>query len=429
MGKKISLILPVYNVDKYLVQAMESAVNQDYDNFEIICVDDGSTDNSGEILDTYSNKYENVIVIHKNNTGYGNSMNIGLDHASGEYISILEPDDYISLNTFSSMMKVIEKEGELDFVKANFAFVTGEKELEVRPVKVVKDPQLYGKKLSGSKIRELFKGYIAHWTSIYRKDFLVSNNIRYNETPGASYQDIGIWFQTIMFAENVYLLDQYFYHYRVDNPASSMNNSGKVFCTCDEYDFIENKLNSLENKDEIIPYYVKCRLIAVKDTYSRIAEQYREAFLLRAGQDFYNISQSGKLDNSKLSKSENELLLQLLQSPQALWNYKKSECHKLRDWIKHVESFYIYGAGNQGQFILRLLNKSEMDKLKGFIVTIKNGEKELAGKPIYDFESIKQDIHKSNVVIGVSDMFLAEITNVLKENDIDNYFTFKGGIA
>lgn len=429
MKKKISLIIPVYNVEKYLRQAMDSAVNQDYENYEVICIDDGSTDNSGAILDLYNETYANVTVIHKKNTGYGNSMNIGLDVASGEYISILEPDDYISLNTFSSMMKVIEKEGDLDFVKANFSFLSGEDTVEIRPVKVVKNPELYGKKIKGKEILELFKGYIAHWTAIYRKDFLDVNNIKYNETPGASYQDIGLWFQSIMYAQNAYLLDQSLYYYRADNPASSVNNPNKVFCTCEEYDFIEKQIENLQYKEDIIPFYVKCRLISVKDTYSRISEQYREDFLIRASKDFENIKNKEKLDTSRLSENEYQLLTQLLQSPEDLWNYKKSECIKLKNWIKHADSFYIYGAGNQGQFVLRLLDDSEKDKLKGFIVSLKNGEKEVAGKPVYSFENIINNLGNSKIVIGVSDLFMREITDVLEKNHILEYFAFKGGIA
>ena len=428
--KKISLIIPVYNVEKYLRPAMDSAVNQDYENYEVICIDDGSTDNSGTILDSYSEKYANVTVIHKQNTGYGNSMNLGLDIASGDYISILEPDDYISLNTFSSMMKVIEKEGDLDFIKANFSFVSGEDETtEIRPVKVVKNQELYGRIIKGKEILELYKGYIAHWTAIYRKDFLDANNIKYNETPGASYQDIGLWFQTIMYAQNAYLLDQSLYYYRADNPASSVNNPNKVFCTCEEYDSIEKKIENLKNKEEIIPYYVKCRLISVKDTYSRISDQYRKDFLVRAGKDFENIKKIGKLDTSKLSDTEYELLTRLLQSPYDLWKYKKGECNKLKDWIKHVDSFYIYGAGNQGQFVLRLLDDSEKGKLKGFIVTKKNGENEVAGKPVYSFENIRNNLGNSKIVIGVSDLFMREIIDMLERNNLLVYFAFKGGLA
>ncbi len=428
MSKKISVIIPIYNVEKYLVQAMESIVNQDYDNYEIICIDDGSTDSSADILDSYD-KYSNVKIIHKNNTGYGNSMNIGMDIATGDYIFILEPDDFVLKNTLSSMMDIVEKEGDLDFVKCDFAFVHGENELEIRPTKVVKRPELYGKVLNRDEVLELYTGYIAHWTSIYRKDFLDRNNIRYNETPGASYQDIGLWFQSLMYAENGYLLDQYFYHYRADNPASSMNNKGKVFCVCEEYDFLENIINKSKEKERVLPYYIKCRLIAVKGTYSRIADKYRESFLLRAGNDFLKIKENGNLQTSKLSKEENELLQQLLQSPQELWKYKKNECIKFGEWVKSIDSFYIYGAGNLGQFILRLLDEEGRNKLKGFIVTFQNGEKRVADKTVFEFESIKNDLNESKIVIGVSDIFINEILETMQENKIMDYFVFRGGIV
>ena len=427
MPRKVSIIMPVYNVKKYLVKAMESAINQTYDNYEIICIDDGSQDGSGEILDEYS-KYEKVTVVHKENTGYGNSMNLGLAMATGDYISILEPDDYIENDTLEAIMAIIDSEGEIDIVKCNFSFVKGEKDEEIIPTKVLKDTTKYGRVLRGDEILSLYLGYIAHWTALYRRDFLLKNGIKYNETPGASYQDIGMWFQTTMCAESVYLLDRYFYNYRADNPGSSMNNPNKIFCACDEYDFIEQKIpNSL--KDAILPYYVKCRLISVKDNYRRIAREHRKVFLERAAADFKRIKESGMLDISQVSSDDRGLLKRLLESYENLWNEKEYECQKLFQEIKNVEKFYIYGAGNLATFIYRLLSDSEKEKLMGFIVTVCNGEKTIAGKPVEAFKDIKFKLENALIVIGVSNLYAGEIGDYLKENDVKNVFVFKGGIA
>lgn len=92
---KISIIVPVCNVEKYLSKCLDSIVNQTLKEIEIICIDDGSTDDSGAILDSYSQKDSRIKVIHKKNSGYGNSMNVGMDCAEGEYIGIVESDDCI----------------------------------------------------------------------------------------------------------------------------------------------------------------------------------------------------------------------------------------------------------------------------------------------------------------------------------------------
>ena len=124
---KVSIIVPTYNVEQYLVECMESIVNQTLQDIEIICVDDGSTDNSGKILDDYAQKDNRIKVIHKQNEGYGKAMNIGLDTATGEYIGIVEPDDYVALDMYESLYK-IAKENDVDFVKADYQSFIGEKE-------------------------------------------------------------------------------------------------------------------------------------------------------------------------------------------------------------------------------------------------------------------------------------------------------------
>ena len=95
---KVSIIMPACNVQSFLKECMDSVVSQTLEDIEIICVDDGSTDSTGEILDQYAQADSRVKVIHKVNTGYGNSMNVGLDAASGEYIGIIETDDFAELD-------------------------------------------------------------------------------------------------------------------------------------------------------------------------------------------------------------------------------------------------------------------------------------------------------------------------------------------
>lgn len=101
--KKISIIIPVYNVEKYLKTCLDSVINQTYQNLEIILVDDGSTDNSGKICEEYKRADSRIIVIHKKNEGLSMARNNGLDIASGEYISFIDSDDYISKNMMETL--------------------------------------------------------------------------------------------------------------------------------------------------------------------------------------------------------------------------------------------------------------------------------------------------------------------------------------
>lgn len=103
---KISII-PVYNVEKYIEQCVESILGQDYDKREIVLVDDGSTDTSGSICDVYAAKYENVIVIHKENGGLSDARNVGLAKATGDYILFVDADDFIEKNSLSSIVEIV----------------------------------------------------------------------------------------------------------------------------------------------------------------------------------------------------------------------------------------------------------------------------------------------------------------------------------
>lgn len=105
----ISVIVPVYNVDKYLDGCIESIVNQTYKNLEIILVDDGSTDNSPKLCDAWEKKDKRVKVIHKKNGGVSSARNVGIEHASGEYISFVDSDDFLNKDMFKIMINKIKK--------------------------------------------------------------------------------------------------------------------------------------------------------------------------------------------------------------------------------------------------------------------------------------------------------------------------------
>ena len=92
---KISIIMPVYNVEEYVGKAIESILAQTFTDYEVICIDDGSTDDCGRILDAYAKQDCRFRVVHKPNSGYGKSMNVGLQLAKGEYIAIVESDDFV----------------------------------------------------------------------------------------------------------------------------------------------------------------------------------------------------------------------------------------------------------------------------------------------------------------------------------------------
>ena len=100
---KISVLIPVYNVEKYLERCLKSVCNQSFKDIEIICINDGSTDSSLSILEEYAKNDSRIKIIDKSNSGYGISMNIGLDNATGDYVGIIESDDFADLGMFETL--------------------------------------------------------------------------------------------------------------------------------------------------------------------------------------------------------------------------------------------------------------------------------------------------------------------------------------
>ncbi|MEI3216215.1 MAG: glycosyltransferase family 2 protein [Lachnospiraceae bacterium] len=115
----VSVIVPVYNVEKYLRQCLDSLLKQTYKNIEVVMVDDGSRDSSGKICDEYAEKYENFYVIHKENAGLGMARNTGFEHIHGEYVTFLDSDDYLENNCIENLCNTLMKY-QVDMCKGGF---------------------------------------------------------------------------------------------------------------------------------------------------------------------------------------------------------------------------------------------------------------------------------------------------------------------
>jgi len=234
---KISIIIPIYNVNKYLRECIDSIINQTLKNIEIICVNDGSTDNSLEIIKEYI--YDNrIIIINKNNSGYGDSMNQGLNIASGEYIGIVESDDFIDINMFENLYKLTKK-GDIDIIRSNFYLYWEKNKKEALNFKILKN--LYNKIFNPMELQNIFLVQPSIWAGIYKKLFLIKNNIKFLTTPGASYQDTSFFYKTLYKANKIFCTKKAFYFYRQTNSNSSVNNN-----TLNKVIFAHIELNEIE---------------------------------------------------------------------------------------------------------------------------------------------------------------------------------------
>ena len=285
---KVSIIIPTYNVEPYLVECMESVVNQTLKDIEIICINDGSTDGSLAILKKYAEADDRIILVDKENGGYGIAMNIGQEKATGEYIGIVEPDDYVPLNMYEDLYNKA-KEYDLDFVKADFyRFKTADNgNMELVYNHLSKKTEDYNVVFNPSEEPERLRYIMNTWSGIYKRSFLEKHNIRYNETPGASFQDNGFWFQTFLFGKRAMILDKPYYRNRRDNPGSSVANPQKVYCINVEYDHIREILVQYPEKWELFKamYWLK-RWHNSEGTLKRIANEYKWEYVQRTSQEF-----------------------------------------------------------------------------------------------------------------------------------------------
>ena len=170
MKMKVSIIIPVYNVEAYLDRCLKSIVNQTYENLEIIIVDDGSPDKCPFICDSWQLKDDRIIVIHKENGGLSSARNTGLDIATGDYICFVDSDDYISLDMIETMLDAALTYS-VDVVTCGRIRVANSTEEEMYSL-----PK--GKLFTGEKaIKELFCGGAieeAAWDKLYKKEIFYS---------------------------------------------------------------------------------------------------------------------------------------------------------------------------------------------------------------------------------------------------------------
>ena len=291
----VSLLVPICNVEKYLRQCLESAREQTLSNIEIICINDGSTDSSLDIINEYVEADPRFRVLDKPNSGYGDSMNKGLSLCTGEYVGILESDDFLDSEALETMYRAAKK-CDAQVVKCDFYLYWSLPEERNEKFGWV-DALLEGH-VNPQVEREVFYRKPSIWSAIYRRDFLEQNDISFLPSPGASYQDAGFNFKVWASCDNAVLLNEAFLHYRQDNEKSSVNSPGKVYCVCDEHDeiarFIDEKRPEL--KAVLGPVRAHTKFLNYRWNYDRLDAELKPEFLERFSAEMRQEIESGCID-------------------------------------------------------------------------------------------------------------------------------------
>ncbi|MHB8129138.1 MAG: glycosyltransferase family 2 protein [Mobilitalea sp.] len=293
---KVSIIIPIYNVELYLDECLDSIINQSLQDIEIICVNDGSTDSCLDILTEYAQKDKRIVIINKKNTGYGHSMNIGISHATGDYIGIVESDDFVELSMFERLY-IEAINNKVEVVKSNyFEYRTLEGIQECFYENLVHCQ--YNKVFKPIDDLKIFYVICSIWSGIYERNFLINNKIHFLETPGASYQDTSFAFQVWLSAKKVYLVKDAFVHYRMDNTGSSMNKLDKTLYLFNQFEKIECLLNLQNPKnDKLIKLAIFIKYRTYKYFYNILSANIKCKFYLHVLEEAKSDYEKGLLSS------------------------------------------------------------------------------------------------------------------------------------
>ncbi|MCQ5146274.1 glycosyltransferase family 2 protein [Enterocloster bolteae] len=245
---QISIVLPIYNVEKYLDECVQSVLNQSYANFELILVDDGSTDGSQMLCEQYKKKDKRIVVIHQKNGGLSSARNTGIKCAHGKYITLIDSDDYVAYDYIEKLYDAIV-ENSADISMCDFQKVAeGSKLKEIKiPYQIKNKHLIFDKEETIKEVyNEKFHGIdFVSWAKMYKLELFRTNSIYFPE--GKLHEDAFTTYKLFYLSEKIAYIDEPLYFYRIRNGSITSTFSIKrldmIQATREEYRFFEGAGN------------------------------------------------------------------------------------------------------------------------------------------------------------------------------------------
>ena len=218
---KISVIVPVYKTEKYLIECIESILSQTFKDFELILVDDGSPDNCGKICDDWSKKDSRIVVIHKENGGVSSARNAGLEEAKGEYITFIDSDDYIDNEFFHYAYNKIQEHNADLFVSGLIMELWQQQAIIDRNIYTINAPEIYSPKTLFEDWGEKFPPICmcGPCCKLYKSNIIKSNSISFDQSLDCG-EDTYFNLHVLKKVQKIYFSEKIFYHYRRGNEDS-----------------------------------------------------------------------------------------------------------------------------------------------------------------------------------------------------------------
>jgi len=304
MAIKVSIIVPVFNLENLLPKCIDSILAQTLSDFELILVDDGSTDRSGEICDVYSNRDQRIKVIHQQNGGVSSARNTGLEVAKGDYIGFVDSDDYINKYMFETLYKTATKY-DADLTVCSYREVLEEQYHDIDKLNVINETQHYNNRKAIQQMyiaKSHYITYVVPWNKLYRRQLF--KTIRYEE--GNIYDDETVAHKLLYNSKKITFIDAKLYYY-VQRKGSQMNSAFHI-----------KKFDKIYALKERATYF---KQVEEADLYRKSLKHYMDMFFW-----YYFLAKSELNDIGKelkeLKRTFDKSLIHLLRNKEISWKQK-----------------------------------------------------------------------------------------------------------
>lgn len=268
----ISVIIPVYNVEKYLKSCLDSVVSQTYKNLEIILVDDGSVDNSGKICDEYAEKDKRITVIHKENGGLSDARNVGIEKAQGSYITFVDSDDFIEKN-FIKILVNIAINKKVHFVIGNYKkFVKDSRNKDRNAKYEVNENSITVFSPRETMLRMLYQKQLSMYAHGKLYDRKLFTAVRFPK--GKLFEDVPTIWSIVKQVDKVAYVNYKLYFYRQRN--GSIVNNTYSHRKMDQVYFSKEILEEVKNDDELYKAAISKYFFCLADIYAQVDKENKE---------------------------------------------------------------------------------------------------------------------------------------------------------
>ncbi|KAF5078554.1 Undecaprenyl-phosphate 4-deoxy-4-formamido-L-arabinose transferase [anaerobic digester metagenome] len=330
---KVSVVIPVYNVEEYLKKCLNSVVNQTLSEIEVICVDDGSTDNSLQILEEYAEKDDRIRVISKENGGIASARNKGMEYATGEYIGFVDSDDWIELNMYEKLYENAKFYAS-DMVMCSahrFDNITHELKYDMPYFTLERFDETFDDCVfNHNKTKDFFFDIcVTPWNKLYKSEFLEEIGVKFHE--GLDFEDNTFFYETYLKASKLSLVRDFLYYYRISRSGSFITSANERFFDIVEmFDLTEDVLFKTGNHNTYLVAFSNLRISNTLWRYDQVAEKYKAKFFDIIKENFKKMNPVciDSLDTWNTKKYQN-----ILNSN----NYREYELMKRIDHLMEVQ--------------------------------------------------------------------------------------------